>query len=79
MLQAQLSEQNYQDFPDDNLMKNKDIINGKPHNCPCFFAFQDSKIADIYWIVPISSRIENFKRIEQYFIQFIRNPLKITL
>ena len=53
MLQAQLSEQYYQDFPDDNLMKNKDIINGKPHNCPCFFAFQVSFLADIYWIVQI--------------------------
>lgn len=27
--------------------------------------FEDSKISDIYWIVPISSRFEKFKRIEQ--------------
>lgn len=68
MLQAQLyflSDQYYQDFPDDKLMKNKDIINGTPHNRPCFFAFEDFKIAGIYWIVPISSRFEKFKRIEQ--------------
>ena len=68
MLQAQLyflSDQYYQDFPDDKLMQNKDVINGAPHNRPCFFAFQDSKIAEIYWIVPISSRFEKFKRIEQ--------------
>ena len=68
MLQAQLyflSDQYYQDFPDDKLMKNKDTINGISHNRPCFFAFRDSKIADIYWIVPISSRYEKFKRIEQ--------------
>ena len=68
MPQAQqffLSDQYYQDFPDDKLMQNKDIINGTPHNRPCFFAFKDSKIADIYWIVPISSRYEKFKRIEQ--------------
>ena len=68
MPQAQLfflSDQYYQDFPDDKLMQNKDIINGTPHNRPCFFAFKNSKIADIYWIVPISSRYEKFKRIEQ--------------
>ena len=68
MLQAQLyflSDQYYQDFPDEKLMKNRDIIDGIPHNRPCFFAFVDSKITDIYWIVPISSRYEKFKRIEQ--------------
>ena len=65
MLDAQLyflSDQYYQDFPDDKLMKNKDVINGMPHNRPCFF---DSKTAGIYWIVPISSRYEKFRRIEQ--------------
>ena len=72
MPQAQLfflSNQYYQDFPDDKLMQNKDIINGTPHNRPCFFAFKDSKIADIYWIVPISSKYEKFKRIEQVKIK----------
>ncbi len=68
MSQAQLyflSDQYYQDFPDDKLMQNKDIINGTPYSRPCFFAFKDTKIEDIYWIVPISSRFEKFKRIEQ--------------
>lgn len=50
-----LSNQYYVDFPDDKLMKNKDIIDGVPHNRPCFFAFSDSKHPEIYWIVPISS------------------------
>lgn len=68
MPQAQLyflSDQYYQDFPDDKLIRSKDFINGTPHNRPCFFAFEDSKVADIYWIVPISSRYEKFKQIEQ--------------
>ena len=68
MSQAQLyflSDQYYQDFPDYNLMQNKDNINGTPHSRPCFFAFKDTKTADIYWIVPISSRFEKFKRIEK--------------
>ena len=60
-----LSDQYYLDFPDDRLMKNKDVIEGVPHNRPCFFAFHDSKISDIYWIVPISSKIEKFKQLER--------------
>lgn len=31
-----LSYQYYLDFPDDKLMKNKDIIDGVPHNRPYF-------------------------------------------
>lgn len=61
MLQAQLyflSDQYYQDFLDDKLMKNKDTIDGVLHSRPCFFAFSDSKIPEIYWIVPISSKFE---------------------
>lgn len=68
MSQAQLyflSDQYYLDFPDDKLMKNKDLINGVLHNRPCFFAFPDAKNPAIYWIVPISSRYEKFKKIEQ--------------
>lgn len=68
MLPAQLyflSDQYYLDFPDDKLMKNKDVIGGVPHNRPCFFAFHDGKLPDIYWIVPISSRVEKFRQLEQ--------------
>lgn len=60
-----LSDQYYLDFPDDRLMKNKDMIDGHLHRRPCFFAFPDTKIPAIYWIVPISSQYEKFKRIEQ--------------
>ena len=47
------------------ILQNKDIIDGVPHSRPCFFAFEDSMITDIYWIVPISSKFEKFRRIEQ--------------
>ena len=68
MLRAQLyflSNQYYEDFPDDKLMKNKDTIEGIPHSRPCFFAFPDTRIPEIYWIVPISSKYKNYRRIEQ--------------
>lgn len=32
-----LSNQYYLDFPDDKLMKNKDMIGGLPHNCPFLY------------------------------------------
>lgn len=64
-----LSDQYYLDFPDDKLMKNKDIIDGVPHSRPCFFAFPDSKISKIYWVVPISSKYEKFKQVEERKIQ----------
>ncbi|MBD5502832.1 MAG: hypothetical protein HDR09_03490 [Lachnospiraceae bacterium] len=60
-----LSNRYYQDFPDDKLMTNNDIIDGAPHNRPCFFAFPDTKIPEIYWIVPISSRSEKYRKIER--------------
>lgn len=60
-----LSNEYYQDFPDDKLMQNKDTIDGVPHSRPCFFVFSDARIPEIYWIVPISSKYEKYKRIEQ--------------
>ncbi len=64
-----LTDQYYIDFPDDKLMKNKDVIDGTPHNRPCFFAFPDALNQNIYWIVPISSKYEKYKKIEQSKIQ----------
>ena len=68
MLRAQLyflSNEYYQSFSDDKLMQNKDTIDGVPHSRPCFFAFPDAQVPKIYWIVPISSKCEKYKRIEQ--------------
>lgn len=72
MLDAQLyflSDQYYIDFPDDKLMKNKDVIHGVPHSRPCFLAFPDSKNPSIYWLVPISSRYEKYQKIAQVKIE----------
>lgn len=68
MLEAQfyfLSDRYYQDFPDKMLMRNKEVLDGSSYKRPCFFAFPDSKILDIYWIVPVSSQYEKYKKIEQ--------------
>ena len=42
------------------LMRNKDIINEMEHRRPCFYAFRDHKIAEIFWFVPISSKLNKY-------------------
>ena len=36
-----LNDQYFIDFPDPQLMQNKETINGQLHDRPCFYAFQD--------------------------------------
>lgn len=60
-----LKDQYYIDFPDDKLMKNKEMVNGIPHNRPCFLAFPDHRDSRIFWIVPISSRVEKYRAAAQ--------------
>jgi len=50
------------DFPDPYLMGNKDELNGELHGRPCFFSFTD-KTSQIYWMIPISSKIDKYKQI----------------
>lgn len=47
--------------PEGHLMKNKE----GGHNRPCFYAFPDKKDENIFWCVPISSKIEKFEKIVQ--------------
>ena len=51
------------------LMQNKEIANGKPIGRPCFYAFPDNKNEEIFWCVPISSKVEKYKRIVNSKIQ----------
>lgn len=52
-----ISNSFYDDFPDPALMKNKE----DGHKRPCFFAVQDDE--GLYWMIPISSKVEKFKKI----------------
>ena len=60
-----LTDQYYIDFPDNMLMKNKDDLSNHKNGRPCFFAFPDAQIPDILWVVPISSKTDKYRRIEQ--------------
>lgn len=50
------------DFSDPYLMKNKENVNGKIHDRPCFYTFQDHSTG-IYWMIPFSSQVSKFKKI----------------
>ena len=53
----------YEDFPDPALMKNKE----EGHGRPCFLAIQDDD--GLYWMIPISSKVEKFKAIYKHKTQ----------
>lgn len=46
-----------------DLMQNKEHINGVTTGRPCFMAFPDDKDGRIFWCIPISSKVEKYKRI----------------
>ncbi|TCL32197.1 hypothetical protein EV210_12317 [Anaerospora hongkongensis] len=56
-----IKDQYFIDFPDTRLMKNKEIINGRPHNRPCYYSFKDDATG-IYWAVPISSQTPKYQK-----------------
>jgi len=45
------------------LMRNKEMVDGKEHGRPCFYAFPDKKNPLILWCVPISSQVDKYTRI----------------
>ena len=49
----------FSDVSDSSLMSNKENGNYRPH----YYAIEDSKNKDIFWMIPISSKVEKYKRI----------------
>lgn len=59
-----LDDSYYQTFPNHGIMESKEkSSDGRLHDRPCFFAFQDGTHKDILWLVPISSRYDKYKAI----------------
>ena len=50
-------------------MRNKEAVEGVKQNRPCFMAFHDRALPEIMWLVPISSRVDKFRRIEAHKIR----------
>ncbi len=57
-----ITDQYFIDFPDDKLMQNKEVVVGKCHDRPCFYAFEDVATG-LFWMIPISSQVSKFKAI----------------
>ena len=39
---------------------------------PCYYCFKDSKNEDIFWFLPISSKVEKYKKVYQEKIVWVR-------
>lgn len=51
----------YDKFKNCGLLENKEMINGLMHGRPCcyMFKYEDD---DLYWMIPVSSKIEKYER-----------------
>ena len=49
-------------FNDPYLMRNKENINGKLHDRPCFYTFKDG-LTGLYRMIPFSSQTSKFRKI----------------
>lgn len=53
----------YQRFVGCGLLENREIVDGKMHGRPCCYLFKyDNDNGSIFWMIPISSKIEKYKR-----------------
>ncbi|KNZ42440.1 type III toxin-antitoxin system CptIN family toxin [Acetobacterium bakii] len=57
-----LEDEYFTKFNDANLMNNRERIDGILHDRPSFYAYCDEKTM-IFWLVPISSKLEKFKKL----------------
>lgn len=59
-----IKDEFYDRFQGCGLSKNKNIADGKKHNRPCCYLFEFAgENADIYWMVPISSKTQKYEEI----------------
>ena len=66
-----ISNNFYDEFPNEGLMLNKEGKQGELHDRPCFFAFPDKEYPFLLWLIPISSQIKKYeeiysKKVEKY-------------
>lgn len=64
-----LKEDYYIDFPDGNLMSNKENFDGTLSKRPCYYAFEDEKNKNIKWLVPVSSKVEKYRSVQRSKIE----------
>lgn len=53
----------YDKFSNYGLLENKETINGKEHKRPCCYVLRfNNEDKNIYWMVPISSKVKKYKQ-----------------
>ena len=57
-----LKDEYFKDFPSKGLLQNKETTNGTHHGRPYYYIFKD-KNSDIYWMIPISSKVDKYQKI----------------
>lgn len=65
----------FEDIQDNALMTNKENGNYRPH----FLAIQDSLNNEIYWMIPVSSKFEKYKKIYNHHVAKYKKCTKIVL
>ena len=68
-----LKDEYFTNFKDKNLMKNKEMINGKMHERPCYYSYVDSSTG-LSWFIPISSQVSKYEDI--YNSKMAKSPKK---
>lgn len=56
-----IKDEFFQKFNNYDLMQNKESGNKRP----CYFCFKDKSNPEIIWFVPISSKVEKYKKIQE--------------
>lgn len=54
-----LNDSFFEEMKDNNLASNKDNGNKRP----CYYCFKDKKEDELIWFVPISSKVDKYKKI----------------
>lgn len=54
-----IKEEYFKKYKNHTVSVNKDSTKESDHNRPCYYAFKDG---EIYWMIPISSEVEKYKR-----------------
>ena len=65
-----IKDEFYDRFPNCGLLENKDLEDGSTHGRPCCYMFKFEKgEEDIYWMIPISSKVHKYKNQYQHSMQ----------
>lgn len=58
-----LSDEYCEKFYEYGVMANKEETSSGLHRRPCFYSIQDIKDENVFWMIPVSSQIDKYKKI----------------